>query len=369
MSILYVAFDVETPNRANNRISSIGVSVIHDDGSVHTKEYLVNPECDFDSLNISLTGITPTMIENAPLFPAVWEEIEPLFTNNILVAHNAMFDLCVLQKTLSTYNLLIPKTRYLCTLKMARSAFPQFENHKLSTLCAQFGIPLKHHNAGSDSEACAYLLKALIGVGINVKNYEMDYPGESHLEGKTSSFARGSLSDNTHALNELNSIVRAISCDGILAKEEIDFLVRWMNKNTNLKGNYPYDSIYNKLAEVLEDGVISPNEQEELLHLFQTIDDPVENSTVSCNCLDLSGKNICLSGEFDFGTKEEVATLLIEKGASMQPSVTRKTNILIVGGQGSSAWSSGNYGTKIKKALELQAKGNEIMIIREADFF
>ena len=53
----------------------------------------------------------------------------------------------------------------------------------------------------------------------------------------------------------------------------------------------------------------------------------------------------------------------------MQKSITKKTNILVVGGQGSSAWSSGTYGTKIKKALELQSKGIEIQIIREAEFF
>lgn len=369
MSARFVAFDVETPNRLNNRISSVGVSVIDEDGSIHTKEYLVNPKCDFDNFNISLTGITPAMVENAPLFPAVWEEIEPLFKNCTVVAHNAMFDLCVLQKTLSSYNLPIPPLRYLCTMKMACSIFPQMENHKLSTLSAQLGIPLNHHNAGSDSAACAIILKAFIDAGVDIEKYELSFDGDSFTQRKGGSFGHNNLSDSTHALNELNTIVRAISCDGILAKEEINFLINWMNQNADLKGNYPYDRIYNMLAEVLEDGVITSQEHEELLHLFQTADNPVEESACTCTCIELSGKNICLSGEFDHGSKESVATLLSGKGASIQSSVTRKTNILVVGGQGSSAWSSGNYGSKIKKALELQSKGIEIMIIREADLF
>lgn len=188
-------------------------------------------------------------------------------------------------------------------------------------------------------------------------------------QARNSSYSQRALSDSTVALNELNTIVRAISCDGILAREEIAFLIRWMNQNASLKGNYPYDRIYNKLAEVLEDGVITPQEHDELLHLFQTSDNPLEEHTCACDCLELSGKNICLSGEFDYGSKDMVSDILIEKGASVQSTVTRKTNILIVGGQGSSAWSSGNYGSKIKKALELQSKGVEIMIVREADFF
>lgn len=98
MGCLYVAFDVETPNHMNNRISSIGVTIIDEEGKLDTKEYLVNPECDFDDFNISLTGITPAMVKDAPIFPAVWEELEPFFTNHVLIAHNARFDLSVFTK-------------------------------------------------------------------------------------------------------------------------------------------------------------------------------------------------------------------------------------------------------------------------------
>ena len=369
MSIQYVAFDVETPNRLNNRISSIGISLILDDGSVQTKGYLVNPECDFDTFNSSLTGITPTLVENAPLFTAVWAEIEPLFINHTVVAHNATFDLCVLQKTLSAYNITTPRLHYLCTLKIARGELPQMDNHKLSTLSSLFGIQLKHHDAGSDSEACACILKQFIEAGVNVDSYASIFDGYSFSQTKSGSYGHRALCDNTVALNELNTLVKAISCDGILAKEEIDFLIRWMTQNASLKGNYPYDRIFSKLAEVLEDGVITPQEHDELLHLFQTADNPVEENACACKGLDLSGKNICLSGEFDYGSKDMVSAVLIEKGASVQQAVTRKTNVLIVGGQGSSAWSSGNYGSKIKKALELQAKGIDVIIIRESDFF
>ena len=58
----FVAFDVETPNAFNNRMSAIGVSVLED--GVITEEFysLVNPEADFDWFNIQLTGITPEAV-------------------------------------------------------------------------------------------------------------------------------------------------------------------------------------------------------------------------------------------------------------------------------------------------------------------
>ena len=369
MSIKYIAFDVETPNHLNDRVSSLGVSIIDDDGCIQTKEYIVNPECYFDPFNISLTGITPEMVENAPTFPEVWAEIEPLFTCNTLVAHNALFDLGVLQKTLTAYDLSTPVFEYLCTLRITRRVLPELDNHKLSTICSFFGIPLNHHHAGSDSEACARILVCLENAGIYFSAHSHFFDCSELQQKRESHHRHRQTSERAAAINELNSILTAISCDGILAEEEIAFLVKWMNDNAYLRGNYPYDRVYDKLEEVLEDGIITPKEQDELLCLFKSVYDPVQTADCSCTSLDLFGKCICLSGEFECGSKDSVSALLENQGATIQTSVTKKTDILVVGGHGSSAWSQGNYGTKIKKALELQAKGVEILIIREDDFF
>ncbi len=370
MSIKYVAFDVETPNCMNNRISSIGITTIDEFGRYETKETLVNPECGFDAKNISLTGITPESVESAPTFPEVWERIETLFTEATVVAHNAQFDLCVLQKVLAAYGLPAFTVEYLCTLKMAKAFIPSLDNHRLPALCTYFKIPLDHHNAGSDSQACALILLEMLSRGANVEHYlsQFDLAADVCSDERTHN-RHQILSKDTLALNEMNTILRAISCDGVLTNGEINYLIDWMNENISLKGNFPYDRIYNKLVEVLEDGVITKQEHDELVRLFQTATNPVETATCSCGCINPEGKNICLSGEFDFGSKDAVSSILTAKGAIMQNGVTKKTDILVVGGQGSSAWSSGNYGSKIKKALELQAKGIAIQIIREADFF
>ena len=62
-----------------------------------------------------------------------------------------------------------------------------------------------------------------------------------------------------------------------------------------------------------------------------------------------------------------VEGLLTNMGGIPVKSVTKKTDYVIVGSQGSDAWSAGNYGSKIKKALELQEKGIAIQIIKESD--
>ena len=74
----YIAFDVETPNHLNNRMSAIGITVIEDGAVVDQFFSLVNPETHFDYFNVQLTGINEEIVRNAPTFPEVWEKIEPL---------------------------------------------------------------------------------------------------------------------------------------------------------------------------------------------------------------------------------------------------------------------------------------------------
>ena len=44
---------------------------------------------------------------------------------------------------------------YVCTVAMARRAFPELPNHKLDSVCDHCDIALMHHDAASDAEACA----------------------------------------------------------------------------------------------------------------------------------------------------------------------------------------------------------------------
>ena len=88
----FVVLDVETPNRHSNRMSAIGITVV-EDGSITEEFYsLVNPETYFDYFNTQLTGINENTVIDAPTFPALWPQIEPLMESGLLVAHNAVFD-------------------------------------------------------------------------------------------------------------------------------------------------------------------------------------------------------------------------------------------------------------------------------------
>lgn len=167
----FVAFDVETPNRFNDRMSAIGITVI-EDGIITDEFYsLVNPETFFDDFNIQLTGITPLSVRQAPTFGELWPQIEPLMSSGLLVAHNALFDTVVLKKCLRYYGIeWRPYFRYICTVQMGRKLLPGMR-HGLNDLCRYYNIPLDHHNAASDSHGCAEILLHYLEAGADIRQF------------------------------------------------------------------------------------------------------------------------------------------------------------------------------------------------------
>ena len=171
----YIVFDVETPNRASDRMSAIGITVL-EDGAV-TEEYysLIDPETHFDYFNVQLTGINENSVKGAPNFPQVWEKIEPMMSSGILTAHNAVFDLGVLKHCLQGYGIAWKQSvPYLCTVQMGRRLLPKM-SHKLNVMCEYYGIELRHHHAASDSRACAEILLRYISGGADIGSFIRAY--------------------------------------------------------------------------------------------------------------------------------------------------------------------------------------------------
>ncbi|MBE7003934.1 MAG: exonuclease [Ruminococcaceae bacterium] len=172
----YIAFDVETPNYRNDRMSAIGVSVVEGDEIVDEFYSLVDPETRFDRFNVQLTGITPEAVADAPNFPELWHELEPIMESGLLVAHNAPFDMSVLGRCLLDYGISWrPTARYACTCQMGRRLMPELPNHKLNTMCDYLGVELDHHHAGSDSRACAEILLHYLSDGADVRPFIRTY--------------------------------------------------------------------------------------------------------------------------------------------------------------------------------------------------
>ena len=96
-------------------------------------------------------------------------------TSGILAAHHAVFDLGVLKKCLHDYG--IPwksAVRYCCTVQMGRRLVPGI-SHSLNVMCDHYGIRLNHHQADSDSHACAEILLRYFDAGAEERQFIRTY--------------------------------------------------------------------------------------------------------------------------------------------------------------------------------------------------
>lgn len=365
----YTVFDVETANSQRASICSIGVLRYEDGQIVFEKEFLINPEVQFDFFNTRIHGIKASDVENEPTFPQVWKEIKEYFDNTILVAHNAKsMDLCALYKTLEKYGLSIVNNQYICTLELAKEIFKNddsVQSYKLNVLSNKYHIKLEnHHRALDDTRACFELLRKFEELyPQKVVPQQYAYINNTKSSHCCSNFMDKLFSDKTKVMQKLQKIVMEIIDDREISDDEVRELKAWLEEHKELKGYYPFDKIFEVVEDTLLDGVMDQDEQLILLEILDAFINPKTEKKE----LDFTNKNVCLSGDFNFGSKKQVEDYLCSKGAIIAKSVTGKLDILILGEAGSAAWKYGNYGSKYEKACQLNEKGKNIAIVKESN--
>lgn len=155
----FVAIDFETASRLQGSACSIGIARVESGTVVETKHFLIRPEpFHFEKGNIRIHGIHPEDVVEAPDFAALWPNLLPYLEGQIVVAHNAQFDMGVLRSVLKQYDLSFPTMQYACTFQMARKAIRRLPRYGLAHLSNHFNIELNHHHAESDASACAQVL-------------------------------------------------------------------------------------------------------------------------------------------------------------------------------------------------------------------
>lgn len=153
----FVAIDFETADYGRDSACAVALVRVENSQIVRRVAYLIRPPRR-QFVHSHIHGISWTMVSNQPNFHELWPRLTPLLEGAAyLVAHNAPFDRSVLHACCTAANLPEPTQGFECTVQMAKRlwALPQ---SNLPFLCQRFGIPLQHHDAASDAEACARLV-------------------------------------------------------------------------------------------------------------------------------------------------------------------------------------------------------------------
>ena len=163
----FTAIDFETANEGRASACAVGVVRMRGGVIVESFETLLRPrELRVDWRNQAVHGIAVERLHHAPTLADVWPQLLPYLHRQAVVAHNSAFDVSVLEYSCRDFGVPIPAFHCLCSVKLARVAWPQLERHKLDHVAAHFGIPLNHHDALSDARACAEITVRALQSGV-----------------------------------------------------------------------------------------------------------------------------------------------------------------------------------------------------------
>ena len=157
---VYSVVDIETTGglKGGNRITEIGIVKVQHGKVIDTWTSLVNPERHIPGFITSLTGISDSMVYNAPVFADIAKPLLDKLAGSIFVAHNVNFDYGFIKKEceMAGHFFKMPK---MCTVVESRKAFKGLKSYSLGNLSAHFNLNLtSHHRALADATATAELL-------------------------------------------------------------------------------------------------------------------------------------------------------------------------------------------------------------------
>lgn len=302
----FVAVDFETANSNNSSACSMGIVCVENKQITDTKYYLIQPPTmEFSENNIRIHGILPNMVKDKPKFPEIWKEIKCLFENNIIIAHNAQFDMSVLKSLQIEYNLDIPDFKYLCSIPISTEICSGLGSNSLKKRAEHLGIDMgKHHNALDDANTCAHLVIETI------KRKEKE---------------------------SFNSFLSACSYLPIRQFSKLNYQ-SYLGGNTRNKFQSVRISDIEPTVDVLN-----------YSHL-------------------LYGKNIVFTGLLESLHRKEAMQKVVNLGGILKSTVSTKTDYLIVGKQNKKVVGEDGLSNKERKAYELKIKGYDIQIIEENEF-
>jgi DNA polymerase III subunit epsilon len=153
----FVAIDFETANRSPR--SAVAVGLVRVDGGEVTAEVVerIRPTTTRFT-NTRVHGLGPEDVAGAEGFAEVWGRVGRLIAGaRFLAAHNAEFDREVLMACCERWEMASPRLPFVCTVALARAVWA-CSPAKLPNVCRRLGIPLRHHDPGSDARACAEIV-------------------------------------------------------------------------------------------------------------------------------------------------------------------------------------------------------------------
>lgn len=169
-TIREIVLDTETTGLSpeeGHRIIEIGaLELINHMPTGKQLHLYINPEREIDEAAERVHGISSEFLADKPLFKDIAKEFLDFIGDDVMIIHNAAFDMGFINAELKRMKrLTLPDDRAIDTVQMARRKFPGAQA-SLDALCRRFGIDNTHrdlHGALIDADLLAEVYIELIG--------------------------------------------------------------------------------------------------------------------------------------------------------------------------------------------------------------
>lgn len=390
----YVLVDIETTGLSPtyNDIIEIGAIKVENNKIVDTFESLITISTELDPFITNLTGITNEMLQKyGKNINIVLSSFIDFIGNNVLVAHNANFDINFLYDKCLLYSNLYLKNDFIDTMKVSKKLYPNLPNYKLSTLADHFNID--YSNAHRSIED----VKITFEVYNNLKHLSEHYY-EIKLEEIKKTFTPYKDFYNKKVvvktmlktldyqlikklLEEQQSKTYDIFysfCDYLIINDSTYEKYISTDKSTLYVGSWMYKAKELEITSNLR--VLSESKFCNFLNIpyYRNINTKKERFSAKdifpqTDSFDethpLYNKNCVFTGILEKMDRKHAMQLVVNVGGKCQDSVTSATNYLILGNNDYCHSIKDGKSTKQKKAEALKLKGNDIEIIPEDVFY
>ncbi|MFT4029845.1 MAG: 3'-5' exonuclease [Protaetiibacter sp.] len=161
MPLDFTAIDFETANGSSASACSVGLVKVRDGQVVDRIGWLIQPPAGhnhFVDWNTRIHGIRASDVVDAPGWVEQLPDLIEFADADLLVAHNAGFDMGVIRAACAATGSATPLFSYFCSLQLARKTYT-LDSYKLPSVASAAGFAdFPHHDAVADAEACAAIV-------------------------------------------------------------------------------------------------------------------------------------------------------------------------------------------------------------------
>ena len=161
----FVVVDIETTGLDCYFDSIIEICAVKYEGGSISSTYstLVNPRVEISSFIEDLTGISNSMLQNAPFIEDVLPDFVSFVSDHIIIGHNVNFDINFLYDACMMH-LNRPLTNsFVDTMRIFRKLHPELDHHRLSDMVSYYHVnDIPSHRAEADCIATSSCYKALL---------------------------------------------------------------------------------------------------------------------------------------------------------------------------------------------------------------